>query len=106
MILKILLTYETQFWEKDCLSLNPIFTHTNKQDLIDKLNKGYGLGEEWYKNLVVFSIYTHKNVVCAWIAGSGTHEALSDQQIIDGCTYVIKKMLPNVSVPNPSKMIR
>lgn len=96
---KLFLVYDDldSFFPKDFNSVHPIFFNDESYDVVN----------EWYLKLFTFDKF-YDNVLLVWITGEeAAHvETLSEEEIANILTKLLKKFLKNDRIPLPRKMIR
>ena len=106
---KIFLVYDEKFWEDKIITLNPIHTIADRENLMKKLTRKDELvtEENWWESISLFNSLTSSGkILLAWTSGSVFHEKLSDEQIARGCTEVLKRCLNRTDIPMPKRVFR
>lgn len=97
---KIFLQYDQPFWAKGS---GGIYLGWTDDDL--ELEKA----DLWYKHIFGFDeVLNNPNVLVAWISGSGAAymEGLTDDEISQTCTSLIRQFIGDPSVPYPQRIIK
>lgn len=74
---------------------------------MDCLNHKNDVDKNWFRDMLFFepSIFLD-NVLIAWVGGNNVHEGFTDERIIQDCTQLFKKFMPDKTIPLPKKLIR
>ena len=97
---KIFLYYNTPFWEQGEGSFK-LAWHTGRYDQQEL--------PSWYKCIFGFEeVLDNPNVLAAWVSGSGarTMTSLTDTEVIDICTSLLRSFLADQNIPTPTNMLR
>ncbi len=100
------MVYDQPFWKDNLEGIHNIWIKQNENQ--SPLDQTRGFTEaNWYENIAYFETdKNHDNLLSAWIGGCEFFETLSDEQIAQDCTFVLRKMLNDESIPLPSSLLR
>jgi len=98
---KVFLEFEQPFWEPGFGGIKLAWT---AKDLEEKL-----LPRDWFKVICSFDeVYRQPNILAAWVSGREAEVmlSLSDQEIIDTCTQLLRTFTSNPDMVAPVRVIR
>jgi spermine oxidase len=106
--LKVLLVYEEKFWKEQIGSFSFINLIKDKEELLNRINpdqNNYILS--WIDSVCEFEqSLTRENSLVVWLSGSFLHESLSDEEIKQGLTEMLRKYLNDPTIPEPKEILR
>ena len=96
---KIFLKWEKPFWNSGmgCIKFG---WADDELEIVDS--------SEWYKRICSFDeVLNNRHVLVGWISGDEAEcvEGLSETEIIDTCTDLLRKFLGNPSIPKPTNAV-
>ncbi|XP_005402126.1 PREDICTED: peroxisomal N(1)-acetyl-spermine/spermidine oxidase [Chinchilla lanigera] len=103
---KVFLEFEEPFWEPDCQFIRVVWEDTSPlQDTTS------GLQDTWFKKLIGFLVLPFSksvHVLCGFIAGleSEFMETLSDEEVLQSLTQVLRRVTGNPQLPAPKSVLR
>ncbi|XP_004625770.1 peroxisomal N(1)-acetyl-spermine/spermidine oxidase [Octodon degus] len=103
---KIFLEFEEPFWEPDCQFIQVVWEDTSPlQDSTPVLQ------DTWFKKLIgflVLPLFKSAHVLCGFIAGleSEFMETLSDGEVLQSLTQVLRRVTGNPQLPAPKSVLR
>ncbi|XP_053688028.1 spermine oxidase-like [Sabethes cyaneus] len=99
---KMVLEFDTPFWPNGWRGFGILW---NKEDL-DKLRQ---TDKRWTESICSFFVPEHQpNMLVGWIYGKDarTMEALSEEKVIEGLLFILRKFLIRYSIPEPKSFKR
>jgi hypothetical protein len=107
-IFEILLSYEKPWWDETLESLHVISRISNREELIQNIKHQFSdQRANWWESICEFEpSHGNDNVLLLWMSGSSYHEEMSDQEISQGCTQVLRKFLSRNDIPEPKQVFR
>uniref|UniRef100_A0A8C5KWB3 Peroxisomal N(1)-acetyl-spermine/spermidine oxidase n=1 Tax=Jaculus jaculus TaxID=51337 RepID=A0A8C5KWB3_JACJA len=103
---KVFLEFEEPFWEPDCQFIQVVWEDTSPlQDI------SLSLQDTWFKKLIGFLVlptFKSVHVLCGFIAGleSEFMETLSDEEVLQSLTQVLRRVTGNPQLPVPKSILR
>ncbi|XP_007935059.1 peroxisomal N(1)-acetyl-spermine/spermidine oxidase [Orycteropus afer afer] len=103
---KIFLEFEEPFWEPDCQHIQVVWEGSSPlEDAKPEMR------DAWVRKLVGFLVLPSSgsaHVLCGFIAGleSEFMETLSDEEVLQSLTQVLRKMTGNPQLPAPRSVLR
>ncbi|CAK6436042.1 unnamed protein product [Pipistrellus nathusii] len=103
---KIFLEFEEPFWEPDCEHIQVVWEDTSPlEDTADPMQ------DAWVKKLIGFLVlpsFESSHVLCGFIAGleSEFMETLSDEEVLQALTRVLRRVTGNPQLPAPKSVLR
>jgi N1-acetylpolyamine oxidase len=96
---KVFLFYDdlASFFPADTVAVKPVFIEENTNaDMKDR----------WIQKVYTFDKF-YDNVLLVWLTGEEANyaETLSEEEIVDSLTGLLKRLLKNENVPKPNKML-
>ncbi|XP_006867553.1 PREDICTED: peroxisomal N(1)-acetyl-spermine/spermidine oxidase [Chrysochloris asiatica] len=103
---KIFLEFEEPFWEADCQSMQLVW-----EDALLLEDAAADLQDTWVRKLFGFLVlptFGSGHVLCGFIAGleSEFMETLSDEEVLQSLTRVLRRMTGNPQLPAPRSVLR
>ncbi|NWX01921.1 PAOX oxidase, partial [Caloenas nicobarica] len=104
---KIFLEFEQPFWEPQQQLLEVVW---EDESPLEELNTD--LEANWFKKLIGFVVLQppeqHGHVLCGFIAGKESEymETLSDTEVLDTLTHVLRTLTGNPHLPSPRSVLR
>lgn len=98
---KVFVEFDRPFWEVGFGGVKLAWT---ADDLAEKL-----LPRDWYKVICSFEeVYRQPNILAAWVSGREAEAMLSltDQEILDDCTRLLRQFTANPKMAPPVRIIR
>ncbi|CAF0922135.1 unnamed protein product [Brachionus calyciflorus] len=104
---KIILEYETPFWDDNLETINLIWSDMDRENLFDRLDHvNFDVKKRWFEDVCSFEpSINYDNVLIGWICGNSYHESLSDEEIINECTLNLGKFF-NKEIPKAKNVFR
>lgn len=103
---KIFMKYDEPFWSDNLEGIFNVWLKENEADPLLDQTKGF-TKKNWFENICYFeTVNDQDNLLSAWYGGCQFSEDFSDEQIINDCTMVLRKMLKDETIPKPSSIIR
>lgn len=105
-LFKIYMHYEKPFWKENLEGIHNVWI--KQDDAASLLDQTRGFSEaNWFENIAYFeTVNNHDHLLSAWIGGCEFFEKLSDEQIGQDCTFVLRKMLNDEAIPLPNYIMR
>lgn len=108
---KILLKFPFRWWPSDCKGFSLVWTEADSANVLDEFPYGpCKNGRSWLEDIFGFyTIDSHSQVLLGWVVGefAAEVELLSDEIIISGCLYLLKKFLGDLyDISHPELCLR
>ncbi|XP_036295145.1 peroxisomal N(1)-acetyl-spermine/spermidine oxidase [Pipistrellus kuhlii] len=103
---KIFLEFEEPFWEPDCEHIQVVWEDTSPLE-----DTAAPMQDAWVKKLIGFLVlpsFESAHVLCGFIAGleSEFMETLSDEEVLQALTRVLRRVTGNPQLPAPKSVLR
>ncbi|XP_044259616.1 spermine oxidase-like isoform X2 [Tribolium madens] len=108
---KILLKFSKKWWPENLKGISLVWTETDRENLLKEFPYGpIKDGKSWLEYLYGFYVIdSHPDVLLGWVVGPmvGEVELLSDDVVIDGCMFLLKKFVGGkYDITQPEKILR
>ena len=102
---KIILEYEERFWPENLEGINLVWSNMEGENLFSRINHdNFDFAKRWCEDICSFEpAIGFDNILIGWICGS-YHERLSDDQVIDDCTELLKKFMKRDDIPRAKRV--
>ena len=100
-VAKIFLFWDKPFWKLGSGSIKLAWSDEDLAGLPDM--------NQWYKKVFSFDeVLNNPSVLLAWLSGDEAEymETLSDEEVLNTCTGVLRSFMGNTSIPPPNKILR
>lgn len=112
---KMFLEYEQPWWPKDCEGIQIVWTKDipDFDNVMQSSQLVDGTVEEmkqfWVRAISGFDpVFNQKAMLCGWIGGAEAEymEMLSEREVGEACTQLLRHFLGRSDIPNPKRVFR
>lgn len=94
---KMFLEFKKPFWSKGWQGLSLLWTKSDIENIRKSKNS-------WLEDVFGFYVVDYQpNVLCGWVSGKNARrmERLSDDEVLTGCMFLLRKFLKKSVIPEP-----